>query len=154
MTNIGKKFEEVVKKSLLEVTDISVDRIHDQTNGFKGSANVCDFFIYRYPYAYYMECKTVQEARLPFANISDNQWRGLYEKSKINGVHAGVICWYRNHNTTKYYDIRDLYEMKELGAKSIRFDSDVGITVSGKKKRVFYDYDMWLLLGDIKEAKR
>lgn len=40
--NRGKKFENVIRESFLKVPNVSIDRLHDQTNGFKGSQNICD----------------------------------------------------------------------------------------------------------------
>ena len=43
--NRGKQFEDVIKKAFLKVPDVSIDRLHDQTTGFLGSKNICDFVI-------------------------------------------------------------------------------------------------------------
>lgn len=40
--NRGKQFENVIRKAFEKVPNVSVDRLHDQTNGFKGSQNICD----------------------------------------------------------------------------------------------------------------
>lgn len=40
--NRGKKFEDIIRKSFERVPNVSIDRLHDQTNGFKGSQNICD----------------------------------------------------------------------------------------------------------------
>lgn len=40
--NRGKKFENVIREAFEKVPNVSVDRLHDQTNGFKGSQNICD----------------------------------------------------------------------------------------------------------------
>lgn len=144
--NRGKQFENVIKECLERVDNVSVDRIHDQTNGFRGSKNICDFTVYKYPNQFYFECKTVHGDRLPFSNISDTQWKGLLEKSKINGVRAGVICWWVDKDVTVFIDIKLLEELRMWGLrKSIRYDclkSSRFIPIQGKKKRVFFNYDM------------
>ena len=43
--SLGKKFERVIKEAFERVDNVSVDRLHDQTNGFAGSANICDFIV-------------------------------------------------------------------------------------------------------------
>ena len=91
--NRGKDFENVIKRSFEKVEGVSIDRLHDQTTGFKGSRNICDFIVYKEPYEYYIECKSVHGNTLPFSNITDNQWTGMLEKSRIEGVFAGLICW-------------------------------------------------------------
>lgn len=41
-TNRGKQFENVVRQAFEKVPGVSIDRLHDQTTGFKGSQNICD----------------------------------------------------------------------------------------------------------------
>lgn len=40
--NRGKDFENVIRQAFEKVPDVSIDRLHDQTTGFKGSQNICD----------------------------------------------------------------------------------------------------------------
>lgn len=142
--NRGKQFEQVIKEAFEKVSHVSVDRLHDQTTGYRGSSNICDFIVYKYPYQFYFECKTVHGNTLPFSNITDTQWRGLLEKSRINGVMAGVICWWVDKDVTKFIPIQALEHEKFIGAKSVRYDSKLfsNIEIKGKKKRVFFEYDM------------
>ena len=146
--NRGKAFENIIKEAFLKVPDVSVDRLHDQMTGYKvTSANICDFIVYKKPYEYYIECKSVHGNTLPFSNITTNQWNGLLEKSKIDGVFAGVICWWIKFDTTLFLPIQTLDIWRnQVGLKSIKHDIwekdlDV-IKINGKKKRVFFDYDM------------
>ena len=154
--NRGKKFEDVIREAFEKVPGVSIDRLHDQTTKFKGtSANICDFIVYREPYEYYFECKSVHGNTLPFSNITDTQWKGLLEKSKIEGVFAGVICWWVDKSVTKFIPIKLLQAMKEHNMKSIRYDftlfgKDCCTEIKGKKKRVFYDYDMESFLNDLR----
>lgn len=145
--NRGKDFEKVIKESFEAVPNTSVDRLHDQMNGFAGSNNVCDFIVYHKPLIYYIECKSVHGNILPFSNITKNQWNGLLEKSKIDGVVAGIMCWWIDQDVTKFIPIKMLQLMKEAGAKSIRYDTIASngydaIDIDGTKKRVFFEYDM------------
>ena len=166
--NRGKKFEDVIRQSFEKVPGVSIDRLHDQTNGFKGSQNICDFIVYKEPYEYYIECKSVHGNTLPLSNITETQWNGLLEKSKIEGVFAGVICWWVDKDVTRFLPIQFLQTLRyKLNAKSVRYDlvhnfgkwangkdckatavwcSDEAeiplITIEGRKKRVFFDYDM------------
>lgn len=149
--NRGKQFESVVRSAFEKVPNVSIDRLHDQTNGFKGSQNICDFIVYREPYEYYFECKSVHGASLPFSNITETQWNGLLQKSQIEGVFAGVICWWIDKNVTKFIPIQALQWNKENGYRSIRFDHNGTsfIEIKGKKKRVFFEYDMEEFLNAI-----
>lgn len=154
--NYGKEFEGVVRKAFEKVPNVSIDRLHDQMTGFKGSTNICDFIVYREPYEYYFECKSVHGNTLPFSNITDTQWNGLLEKSKIEGVFAGVICWWIDKDVTKFIPIQVLAWLDMVGYKSIRYDTGtpdkyIGdiVEITGKKKRVFFSYDMEKFLNEI-----
>ena len=80
-----------------------------------------------------------------------NELEIVFKKSRIDGVYAGVICWWIDKDITKFIPIHLLYHMKQLGYKSIRYDDNTVATLSkpmqaviikGTKKRVFFDYDM------------
>lgn len=159
MQNRGKQFEDVIRSAFEKVSGVSVDRLHDQTTGYKGSQNICDFIVYREPYEYYFECKSIHGNTLPFRNITDTQWNGLLNKSKIQGVFAGVICWWVDKDITRFLPIQTLQMLKEDGRKSINcyWESCIDvyntrynlIEINGKKKRVFFDYDMEEFLNEI-----
>lgn len=142
--NRGKDFEKTIRDCFEQVPNTSVDRLHDQTSGFAGSTNVCDFIVYHRPFIYYLECKSVHGNTLPFSNITKNQWQGLLDKSFVDGVIAGVICWWIDKDVTKFIPITVLQMMKEAEYKSIASDFECNnvFDLKGKKKRVFFDYDM------------
>lgn len=150
--NRGKQFEEVIKKAFLEVQDVSIDRLHDPTAGYAGIKNICDFVVYKKPYEYYIECKSVHGNLLPFTNITKNQWQGLLDKSKIYGVYAGVICWWIDKDITAFIPIAMLESLKKAGFKSIRYDTDLSIILKGKKKRVFFEYDMKQFFKEVEDG--
>ena len=154
--NRGKSFESEILRQLMQINGVSVDRIHDQTTGFCGSRNICDIIAYRYPNEFYFECKTVHGNVLPFSNISDNQWTGLIEKSNIPGVHAGIICWWVDKDITAFIPAQLLYMCKLADLRSIRYDLTHSIfgryrlrKIKGKKRRVFFDYDMEGFLDEL-----
>lgn len=148
----GKEFEGIIKEAFLNVPNTSVDRLHDQMSGFKvTSKNVSDFIVYHKPHEYYIECKSVHGNVLPFSNITDHQWASLLEKSEIDGVIAGVIVWFIDHDVTYFVPIQQLQYAEGYGKKSIRYDDTFikKIDIPGKKKRVFFEYDMTVLFGEI-----
>ena len=156
--NRGKQFEDVVREAFEKVPGVSIDRLHDQTTGWKGSTNICDFIVYREPYEYYFECKSVHGNTLPFSNITDKQWQGMLEKSQIDGVYAGIICWFVDKDDTRFFPIQYLQKYKQLGCKSVAaFDESDDIVhpiqIKGKKKRVFFEYDMESLLNEIQHNR-
>lgn len=166
--NRGKDFENVIRQCFERLPGVSIDRLHDQTTGYAGSSNICDFIVYRYPNIFYIECKSVHGNRLSiysipkpdkhgvlhgfYGNITDTQWEGLVEKSDIcsAGIIAGVMCWWVDHDVTLFIPIETLCWFRDiLGQKSVAYDefnTNIGdtnaILVPGKKKRVFFDYDM------------
>lgn len=158
----GKKFEHQIQECFERVDGASVDRIHDQTNGFTGSSNISDFIVYKKPNLYYIECKSVQgntlcinsnDPKHKYGNITNKQWEGLLEKSEIDGVVAGVICWWVDKDVTKFIPIQALQCLREsYKQKGVRYDIDIVddglfnqypiIDIVGRKKRVFFEYDM------------
>jgi len=177
--NRGKQFEEVIESAFEKIPDVSVVRLHDQTTGYLGSSNHCDFIVYRKPYEYHIECKSVHGNTLSihsipkpdkngvlhgfYGNITDTQWEGLLEKSKITGVIAGVICWWIDRDVTLFIPIQMLEAMKNMGKKSIRYDECVYCDslgngyvtafIRGKKKRIFFDYDMKQFFEEVNHVK-
>lgn len=174
MQNRGKQFEDVIETAFEKVPDTSIVRLHDQTTGFIGSTNHCDFIAYRKPYEYHIECKSVHGNTLSihsipkpdkhgvlhgfYGNLSDKQWEGLLEKSKIDGVFAGVICWFVDHDATVWLPIQMLNDLRDLGYKSVNIKGDWQEHYGkdwnwhwlvGQKRRVFFDYDIKQLLDDI-----
>ena len=157
--NKGKEFEGVIRQCFERVPGVSIDRIPDQTLGNKGACNISDFIVYKEPYEYYIECKSIHGNTLPFTNITDKQWKGMLEKSKIDGVFAGVIVWFIDRDVTKFIPIELLQFFKETGFKSVRYDMNTTlgnkdnifsiIEVSGKKKRVYFDYDMEAFIKEV-----
>ena len=155
--NRGKDFENVVREAFEKVPNVSIDRLHDQTTGWKGSTNICDFIVYREPYEYYFECKSVHGNTLPFSNITDKQCHGMLEKSQIEGVFAGVIVWYIDKDATFFIPIQILNQDKSIGHKSMSckscYEYPSIVEITGKKKRVFFDYSMQDFLDNLNKFK-
>ena len=162
--NRGKQFEQIIEQSFRKVPGVSIDRLHDQTTGYKGSSNICDFIVYKEPYEYYIECKSVHgntlsiysnDPKHKYGNITNTQWEKLIEKAKIEGVHAGIICWWIDRDETWYIPIWVLYDARVVcDDKSININHPHIIAnwtrISGKKKRVFFDYDMTTFFRNVK----
>ena len=148
----GKKFEEVFKENVEQVSNVIIERLPDQVSKFKGSKNPSDFIAYKYPHIYYFECKSTSVSSLSFDNIT--QWQDLLERSRTSGVVSGVVIWFYEKDVTIFVDIRLLECMRQEGYKSISSDghwqfdeklsgwSDYWAPLLGEKKRVYCDYDM------------
>lgn len=149
--NLGKKFEDVVRKAFEQVPNVSVDRLRDAPRKLKGVDNPSDFIVYKKPHEIYVECKSHKGNTFPFSCIREEQWNGLHEKSLINGVLAGAIIWFIDHDITVWVDIDMLILWRNLH-KSINvkdLDDLPHIKIEGKKKRVYFDYDIKKFLEDL-----
>ena len=152
-SNRGKSFEDVVRKCFAKLPDVSIDRLRDAPRKLKGVDNPSDFIVYRKPYEVYVECKSHQGNTLPFSCIREEQFTGMLEKSLINGVKAGVIIWFIDHDMTIWVPIDEAVYWKIMH-KSINIkDIDLirHIKIEGKKKRIYFDYDMNKFLEDLYE---
>lgn len=151
--NRGKQFEAAIKSAASSVSGVSIDRLADPASGYAGIKNICDFILYQYPYQSYIECKAISVATLNFKHhISENQWIGLLEKSKIRGVAAGILVWYIEEDRTLFIPIQTLEQMRSEGYKSfsIKTIPDVHyIEVYGEKKRVLFTYHFSKFLDDL-----
>lgn len=144
--NLGKKFEDVIKRSFEEVEDLSIDRLRDAPKKLKNVDNPSDFIVYKYPHQIYVECKSHKGNTLPFSCIRSQQIVQMMKKSYINGVKAGFIIWYIEKDITVWIDVKDVFPYWfNIGEKSINI-KDIekmnGIIVQGRKKRVYFEYDM------------
>jgi len=162
--NRGKQFEQVIKDGFSDMPDVSIDRLRDPVGGQLGIRNICDFIVYQYPNQFYIECKAIHGNTLNFvAHVSEYQWNGLLEKSKIPGAFAGIIVWYIDHDITIFITIDELEKLKMTGSKSLNinqvFDNYVVeetqiLLISGKKKRIFFEYNLRSLLLSLKVMKK
>ena len=158
--NRGKDFEGQVHDGFLQIPGVSIDRLPDPMAGYAGVKNICDFIVYKYPYQVYIECKSCygntmsihsNDPKKKYGNITNNQWEGLLDKSKIQGVRAGILVWFIDHDETYWIDIRLLQKHRDAGHKSISYYCDfvdlmpetdeLWARIVGEKRRVLFDYD-------------
>lgn len=142
--NRGKEFEDLIKSQIAQVDETFIYRLYDTTFGFSGVTNICDFFVFKQPTLYAIECKTTNQGTLNFSYIRDNQHNGLLEASKTKGINAGYLIWFVHHDITVFVPVAVAEELKQSGKKSIPKDiinHPECTQISGKKKRVFFDYD-------------
>lgn len=155
--NRGKEFETIIKKGFEKIDNVSIDRFPDPMAGYLGIRNICDFSIYKKPFKIYIECKTTHGNTLNFnSQITKNQWQGLTEKSKIDGVISLVLVWFIQKEKTIAVPIQELRKLKEIGHKSLnvnKLEKVKYFEVPGKKKRVFYNYNIKEFLRMLYEWK-
>lgn len=155
--NRGKKFEDVIKQSFLEVDGVDITRLRDAPRKMKNVDNPSDFIVYKKPHEIYIECKSHKGNTLPFTCIREEQITGMLEKSKIEGVLAGVIVWFIDHDLTVWIPINEIVFWRDIGNKSINIKNIQDkhterirhIVIQGKKKRIYYDYDMSTFLEEL-----
>lgn len=145
--NRGKDFESEIRKCLENLPNVSFDRLPDPMAGYSGIRNICDFSMYNYPYMFFLECKSLYGNTLNYASsITQNQWEGLFEKSKIYGCIAGICVWYIDYDLTVFVKIQDLWEHRKAGNKSLNItditseNSVNHFIIDGVKKRVRFNY--------------
>lgn len=122
--------------------------------GYKQINNPCDFIIYKKPNILFLECKAIHGNTLNFkSHIRENQWQQLLQYSQVDGVNAGIICWFIDRDETYFIDITLLERLKQHGKKSFHPDRDYYymnvVPINGKKKKVFFEYDLEEFLGEI-----
>ena len=152
--NRGKDFEDCIREACEAIPDTSVTRLIDPQAGYAGVRNICDFIIYRYPTQIFLECKSCHgntlsihsnDPKKRYGAITNNQWEGLLEQSKVRGVVAGVVIWFIDHDKTVFIPIQRLEYYKQHGYKSVNITTmwdDDWFPIDGKKKRVYFEYDM------------
>ena len=159
--NRGKKFEETIRKSVQNVGGTSIIRLPDPVQGYLGYRNICDFIVYHYPHQYFLECKSIHGNTFPYSNITRNQLDGMYQMARYQGVVAGLLVWWIDHDVTKFVPI-DFIQYDMHTHKSLRFDFENEkasglqhiITLHGKKKRVFFEYDFYRFFKEVEREQR
>ena len=156
-SNKGKQFEEVIRQSFLKVSGVSIDRLRDAPKKLKNVDNPSDFIVYKKPHEIYVECKSHKGNTLPFSCIREEQIKGMSEKARIEGVKAGIIVWFIDHDLTVWIPINEAVFWRDIGNKSINIKNIQDkhterirhIVIQGKKKRIYFDYDMNKFLEDL-----
>lgn len=141
--SLGKKFEKQLAEQL-EKNNICFDRLKDDMSGFKGSANICDFITFYKGKLFYLECKTIRSDTFNYNLIRDTQYYGLLKKSVFKNVIAGVLLWFVDRDITVFIPIKYIQQRKREGNKSFSFNniSEMCTVLTGRKKRVFFEYDL------------
>lgn len=120
LTNLGKKAEKKVKEWLDRPQQgCYFLRLPDQLSGFSGSANTCDFIMYRTPKFYLIESKATLNDNFPYTMITDYQYTHMLEAAQVAGVTSYIIVLFASYQRAFLLDIKDIAEEKEAGRKSL-----------------------------------
>lgn len=149
--NYGKDFENRFKQDWLNQVEVDLIRLMDVMSGYKRIKNVADFICYKYPFVYYLDCKSQSGNTFNFNSLS--QWDKMQEHIGIPGVNVGIILWFTEHDKVCYVPIEEFIRLKELGYKSIHVnmvdDTNFNVfKIPSKKLRTFMNSD-YSVLHDI-----
>lgn len=161
---LGKKAEGKVREWLdLPESGHDFNRIPDQLSGFYGSKNICDFYMYKYPYMYYIESKASYNDNIPFSMITEYQRTEMFKKSKIFGVRSIVVFLYATYKRAFILDIRDIQHQLDdpKGAKSLNIKKIEKwpvphveiLTVPSRKELLDYTGDIEELTSQLEEIR-
>lgn len=118
--SIGKKAEKKIREWLDRPEDgYCFDRIPDPIGGFYGQRNICDFLCFKSPYLWYLESKATESDRFDFSMLSENQYYGLLEKSRISNVFGAVVVLFVTYQRAFIFDIREIDRLNQSGRKSL-----------------------------------
>lgn len=116
--NRGKEFEALFRKATetLQYNGFQVDiqRLFDVV-GKKTIEQPADFICYYMPNQIYVECKSTSTSSFSFE--SQPQYPRLLEKSKINGIRAGMLVWFVEDKRVFWFDIRWLNAYNKVSGK-------------------------------------
>ena len=117
--NKGKKFEAIFENTWITTFGKnSILRLADQMSGYKvTSQNPCDYICYKKPRMFLIECKETTQNTLNWKAFP--QFDRLCEYVDVDGIVAGVLIWYQQHNKVIFVSIKDCIKMKANGKKSI-----------------------------------
>lgn len=150
--NKGKQFEEVVRAAFEKVPNVSIDRLKDAPKKLKNVDNPSDFIVYKKPHEVYVECKSHKGNTLPFSCIRQSQLDGMADKWLKEGVICGFMIWFIDHDLTVWVPFDVITTLMWFGYKSLNIkdlDKIPHLVVPGRKKRVYFNYDMKQFLEDL-----
>lgn len=161
---LGKKAEGKVREWLdLPESGHDFNRIPDQLSGFYGSKNICDFYMYKYPYMYYIESKASYNDNMQFSMITEYQRTEMFKRSKIFGVRSIVVFLYATYKRAFILDIRDIQHqlddpkgVKSLNIKKITKWSVPYVeipTTPSRKELLDYTGDLEELTSQLEEIR-
>lgn len=147
--NRGKQFEQKFMNDwMVTFPNSFIFRLKDDTSQFKyTAANPCDFICFVKDRLFLIETKTIQGNTFPFSNLS--QYDKLLSYSDIDGLVAGVIIWFVDHDRVVFIPVTTVKQMKSTQLKSANirkgFDGYNVIDIPSVKKRVFLNSDYTIL---------
>ena len=140
----GKAFEAVVKRDLLQVPFVLVERLYDVMSGYKNQRSPADFIVYNNPFMTYLECKSIRGNSIPFNDI--RQLDDLNDRLDLGipGVRCWIIVWFIDKKKTYVIDARVAKYLRDNSGKKSISTQDCekhAVEVPAMYKRVYATYD-------------
>ena len=153
--NYGKEFEAKFKENWLSLVESDLIRLMDVMSGYKRVKNIADFICYKYPFIFYLDCKSLEGNTFNFSKLT--QWDKMVEHMNIPGVNVGAIIWFIDHDKVCYVPIEEFVKLKKLNYKSIHVkmigDKNFEVyEIPSTKLRTFMNSDYSILI-DIANTK-
>lgn len=146
--NMGKTFEQEFKASI--PPEYYHYRLKDDTSGFYGVSNPCDYILFRSPNLFLVELKTHKGKSIPFTHIRENQIQGMDKATQYGGVYGGFVINFRDLEETYYITVQDVIQFVKAGERKsipVEWCREYGTRIEQTKKRVRYSYDLREWLG-------
>lgn len=140
MVNLGKKFEEIIKRDFSAMSDAAITRLYDPVGGYGGIKNDCDFIAYRYPNIFYLEAKETKQNTFNFKQLK--QYDALNNYRNVTGAHPGVLIWFSTVNKVVWVSISWINFLKKEGYKSVNindkftYDIELDIEIARKYPKI------------------
>lgn len=122
----------------------------DDSLGFVGVRNPCDFILYKTPNIYLLELKSHKGKSIPFGALQAYQIESLHRYSQMDGVVAGFIFNFRDMSETYFVDATLVYQFYHTGERksfSLEWTREHGLLIRQELKRTRYRYDLSNLLN-------
>ena len=151
MVNLGKKFEEIIKRDFNKLPGGKITRLYDPVGGFKGIKNVCDFIAYKRPNSFYFEAKETKENTFNLKSLK--QYEKLLEYKNIPGLYAGVLIWFSSINEVVWVNINLVEYLKTQNYKSVNIKNpatyDFIVKTHLNKKYPVIDFKQFLMMIEL-----
>lgn len=134
--NIGKTFEQEFKECV--PPDYYLYRLKDDTSGFYGVSNPCDYILFRSPYLFLVELKTHKGKSIPIAKIRPNQIQGMEKATHYEGVYGGFLINFRELEETYYITVQDVIQFTQTEERKsipVEWCRDHGVKIEQKKEK-------------------
>lgn len=157
MANLGKKFEDNVKKDWVRTFPKSFFiRLPDQQSRYFGqSSNICDYIGFINKKLFLIECKETKETTFNFqAKLS--QYDKLLEQKNKDDTYPGVLLWFSAFDKVVWLNICEIEKMRNDGLKSFNIkmidNCDYNVyVVPSTKLRTFMRCDFTIFKEIVKE---